>query len=225
MNRPAILLGFASVLLLVEASVRAGFDPPKRIEKSAAQERIATHIVVGELIAYRQIGGSETSPGRDSLNRYEAEIRVETVEKGRVIAPRDRITVRFSSHYTAEQLAHHRFLFGCAPEYKLEPFPGETTRVYLTMNAREGFVADHPDSFFSIGNFRDSEGRPIRSEAPRSNTLAVSMVAVISVLGVAIPLAVVQRRRRLLRRVKIVPASDSMGPLCDFLRSGHNGEP
>jgi hypothetical protein len=230
MARPAIRFGFAAVLLLGDTSLYAD-GTPKRLDGSASMERIASHIVVGELVGYRRIGDAVDTPGQHTMDRYEAEIRVETVEKGRGIRAGERMAVGFSSHWPILKLADVRVTSqGCGGDYSVPPIPGETARIYLTRTPGGEFVADFDTSFFSIGNFRDSEGRLLRPKAPESSALPASsalpglIVVVVSVLGVAVPFAVVHRRRSW-RKAKIVPATDSIGPLGDFLQSGHNGGP
>jgi hypothetical protein len=158
MSRASHIGATTLISVLLSVSARAGFEPGQPLTKSAAQERVATHIVVGRLMAFHPLTAPATTiPGR-SLSRFAAEIAVSDIERGKGIEPGGRVYALFSSPKTLQQLMTERGGAGGCGAWQLGPIPGEQVRVYLVLNGHNEFVADHPDSFSGLGRARHGEG-------------------------------------------------------------------
>src|ERR1700733_9211189 len=104
MNRLETLARTAVFLVVSALVANAGFDVPNRITTSSVQEKTATSIVVGRLIAYHQLppetGNVAADENGRTLYRYVAEVEVTSVEKGLGIARGSVIRVGFGSQLT-----------------------------------------------------------------------------------------------------------------------------
>jgi hypothetical protein len=157
MRRSILILGGFLLPVLSGMDSRAGFDW-NLITKSAQEEKNATHIFVGRLIAFHEIKTGEQGRRGRTLPQFVAEVAVYELEKGEGIASRSRIYVRFSSPKTKEQLETERVTSGCGDE-KIDPIPGEDLRLYVRLNENYEYVADYPRCFFSIGRWKAEERR------------------------------------------------------------------
>ena len=133
-------LSVMGLMMAMACSVAQAEKAPMSTEEKT---KIATDIAVGTV---RAIYSREQKAGDWHYVHYVAEIAVEEVEKGKGLAPKTPVYVRYWRRgWTGEgrvppSTSGHR---GCPDE-------GDRVRVYLARDAYDGFTFDNKDGGFNV---------------------------------------------------------------------------
>lgn len=135
-----VILTYVTILVAMAWAAPA---PEKAAMPTAAMQKMATHIVQGEVI---RIYKSTEVDGPWEYTRFIAEMKVSAIEKGKGIEKEQLIYPRwFSRHWRrGEGPASGSGHYGWTPKV------GEKARAYLAKNSSDGFNRENNDGGFSL---------------------------------------------------------------------------